>query len=340
MSSVWNDERFSVHSLTAAINEEPSVPDQIGKSGLFDEDGVETTYIDIERQGNDLQLVEPTPRGGPGETTGDEVRTLETFKIPHYQRDDHVTADEIQNVRQFGSDNQLEGLRARVVKKGSRHARDLDNTLEHQRIGAISGIVTTAKGTVLTNLYSKFGYAVPAPLDLDHSDSGLKLGRVLKYALYGIEDDLDRNYGHIHTFTGRNLHEWIWNRPEVRETFLNTTSAGVLRNDVPDVFEYGAFKFERYKQGKKAREAGGGTYIGHDEARVVPFGVQDLFLTRFAPADYEETVNTEGLPLYMRQYADPNGKGRSLEVQMNPISICTNPGVLRKIRLQNYNPND
>ncbi|WP_109317213.1 major capsid protein [Pseudovibrio ascidiaceicola] len=338
MSSIWNDDKFSVHSLTASINEQPSVPDQIGKSGLFEEDGVNTTYIDIERQGNDLQLVEPTPRGGPGETTGDEVRTMETFKIPHYQRDDHVTADEVQNVREFGTDNQLEGLRERVVSKGGRHARDLDNTLEHQRIGAISGIVTTAKGVVLANLYQKFGYAVPPALDLDHSNSDLKLGRFLKHALYGIEDDLDRNYGHMHVYTGRDLHEWIWFRPEVQDRFKNTAEAQTLLEDVPETFNYAGFKFERYKQGRKAREAGGGTYIAHNEARVVPFGVQDLFLTRFAPADYEETVNTKGLPLYMRQYPDPNGKGRSLEVQMNPISLCTNPSVLRKIRLQNYSP--
>ncbi|KZK85768.1 hypothetical protein PsAD46_03359 [Pseudovibrio sp. Ad46] len=338
MPDIWDDDRFSVHNLTLAINEEPSVPDQIGKSGLFEEDGVDTTYIDIEREGNDLQLVEPTARGGPGETTGDEDRTLESFKIPHYERNDHISADEIQNVRKTGTNDQLERLQERVVKKGRKHNRDLDNTLEHQRMGALNGIVLTRNGKTLANLYAKFGYAIPAPLDLDHDDKDLNLGSFMMHALYGIEDDLDRAYGHMHVFSGRNLHEWIWNRPEVRETFLNTSSAGKLRNAAPDKFDFGGFKFERYKQGRKAREAGGGTYIAHNEARIVPFGVPDLFITRFGPADYEDTVNTEGLPLYLRQYADPNGKGRSIEVQMNAMSLCTNPGVLRKIRLQNYTP--
>ena len=40
-----------------------------------------------------------------------------------------------------------------------------------------------------------------------------------------------------------------------------------------------------------------------------------------------------GLPYYMKQYAPLNGKGRWLEVQSNPISLCTKPKVLRKLTL-------
>ena len=65
----------------------------------------------------------------------------------------------------------------------------------------------------------------------------------------------------------------------------------------------------------------------------MPLGVPDLFITRFAPADYEETVNTMGLPRYMRQYMMPNGKGRHIEVESNPISLCTRPTALRKLML-------
>ncbi len=36
----------------------------------------------------------------------------------------------------------------------------------------------------------------------------------------------------------------------------------------------------------------GAPYIAANEARVVVKGVPELFITRFAPADYEETVNT------------------------------------------------
>ncbi len=109
--------------------------------------------------------------------------------------------------------------------------------------------------------------------------------------------------------------------------------AQVLRQDVPDVFEFGGATWERYRTGAKATADLGSPYIGHSEARVVVKGVPELFITRFAPADYEETVNTVGLPFYAKQWARQDGKGRHLQVQMNAISLCTRPGVLRKLTL-------
>ena len=60
-------------------------------------------------------------------------------------------------------------------------------------------------------------------------------------------------------------------------------------------------------------------------------GVPELFIERYAPADYEETVNTMGLPRYAKQFAVEGGKSRKLEVQTNPIAICTQPDTLRRI---------
>jgi hypothetical protein len=74
----------------------------------------------------------------------------------------------------------------------------------------------------------------------------------------------------------------------------------------------------------------GSGFIAQDEARFFPTGVPELFLTRFAPADYTETVNSIGYPRYAKQYPMPNGKGINLEVQMNAISLCTRPEVLRQ----------
>ena len=58
-----------------------------------------------------------------------------------------------------------------------------------------------------------------------------------------------------------------------------------------------------------------------------------MYLTRFGPADYEETVNTIGLPRYARQYAMANGKGRHLDAQMNVINLCTRPAALRRLTI-------
>jgi len=329
---IWSDDGFTLESLTVAVNKEPYRPGQVSATGLFDEDGVTTTTVSVELRDGKLSLVEPSERGGPGETVGDESRVRIPFDVDHYQRDDSILADEVQNVRAFGAENRLETLTERVERKAQRHARDLTMTLEHQRVGAIKGIVTSKSGTVLHDLYSRFGLAVPAAVSLELDvDSTLATG-LWQDVVYALEDELDEPYDGLHVFTGRDFHKALWQHKSVRETFV-FNNAQILRQDVPDTFEWGGATWERYRTGAKATSDLGAPYIAADEARVVPRGVPDLFITRFAPADYEETVNTVGLPFYAKQWARPDGKGRHLQVQMNPISLCTRPGVLRKLTL-------
>ncbi|WFP74505.1 major capsid protein [Mesorhizobium sp. WSM4906] len=333
MADIWDGDGFTVESLTAAINNEPYRPGQVSASGIFEEDGVTTTRISIEQRDGKLSLVEPTKRGAAGETVGDDDRSLVPFDIDHFQRDDSVLADEVQNVRQFGTTDQLETIERRVVRKGARHAQDLTMTLEHLRVGALKGIVTSKSGKTLIDLYNRFGIAVPAPVSLELDVETTKVGLLWQDVIYSIEDDLDEPYSGIHVFTGRDFHKALWTHKAVTDTFLYNAGASVLRQDVPDVFQFGSATWERYKTGAKATIDLGAPYIAANEARVVVKGVPELFITRFAPADYEETVNTIGLPLYMKQEPKRFNKGRDIQVQMNPINICTKPKVLRKLTL-------
>ncbi|CUX63289.1 MULTISPECIES: major capsid protein [Agrobacterium] len=324
---------FSLESLTAAVNAEPYRPGQISAAALFEEDSVSTTSVSIEMRNGKLSLVEPSSRGGSGETTGDDDRSKHIIGVPHYQRDDSIAADEVQNVREFGTESSLENLEGRVNRKAQRHARDLTMTLEHQRVGAIKGIVTSKSGGVLVDLYNLFGLAVPAAVSLELDVDSTIVTSLWQDVIYSLEDSLDEAYGGIRVFTGRDFHKALWQHKSVRETFLYNSGAAVLRQDVPDSFVWGGATWERYKTGAKATADLGSPYIAHNEARVVMEGVPDLFITRFAPADYNETVNTPGLPFYSRAIEKRNGKGYDLEVQMNAISVCTRPQTLRRLTL-------
>lgn len=331
--NVHTSDPFSLESLTAAVNAVPYRPGQVTASGLFDEDSVTTTMISIEQRDGKLGLVEPSARGGPGETTDDETRKKHPVIVPHYQRDDSVLADEVQNVREFGTESSLETITGRVNRKAQRHAQDLTMTLEHQRVGALKGIVLSKSGGTLLNLYNLFGIGVPSDVSLELDvDSTLVTG-LWQDVIYSIEDSLDEPYGGIHVFTGRDFHKSLWQHKSVRDTFLYNTGAAVLRQDVPDVFEWGGATWERYKTGAKATADLGAPYIAANEARVAITGVSELYITRFAPADYNSTVNTPGLPFYAQMIEMRNEKGYDMEVQMNAISICTRPQVLRKLTL-------
>lgn len=331
--NVHDADPFSLESLTAAVNAVPYRPGQVSASGIFLEDSVTTTLISIEQRDGKLGLVEPSQRGGPGETVDDETRKKIPIAVPHYQRNDSVLADEVQNVREFGTEASLETVVGRVNRKAQRHAQDLTMTLEHQRVGALKGIVLSKSGGTLLNLYNAFGVGVPADVSLELDVDATVVTSLWQDVVYSIEDSLDETYGGIHVFTGRDFHKALWQHKSVRDTFLYNTGAAVLRQDVPDVFEWGGATWERYRTGAKATTDLGAPYIASTEARVAIKGVEDLFITRFAPADYNDTVNTPGLPFYAQMIEKQNHKGYDMEVQMNAISICTRPQVLRKLTL-------
>jgi hypothetical protein len=331
--NVHTADAFSLESLTAAVNSVPYRPGQVTATGIFEEDSVSTTMISVELRDGKLGLVEPSARGGDGETVDDENRRKVPFEVPHYQRNDSVLADEVQNVREFGAENALETIITRVNRKAQRHAADLTMTLEHQRVGAIKGIITSKSGGVLVDCYNAFGMSVPSAVSLELDVDSTIVANLFQDVIYSVEDSLDEPYAGLHVFTGRDFHKALWTHKSVRDTFLYNTGATVLRQDVPDVFQFAGATWERYRTGARATTDLGAPYIAATEARVVPLGVPELFITRFAPADYNDTVNTPGLPFYAQMIEKRNMKGYDMEVQMNAVSLCTRPQVLRRLTL-------
>jgi len=113
---------------------------------------------------------------------------------------------------------------------------------------------------------------------------------------------------------------------EVRETYLNTAAAADLRGRVADEVSFGGITFRRYRGGV-------GFTVPTDKAFFYPEGIEGLFEIYYAPADTFETVNTLGQPLYARTIPDRDrGEWVRLEIESNPLPICTRPQVLRSAR--------
>lgn len=344
MLDIFNRTGFGVLEMTALVNKQPYVPGQISRSGLFESAGVRTLAVAIEERNGDLSLVAPTPRGGPGETTDNEKRKLRDFRIPHFQRDDAVVADEVQDLRAFGAEGdvgQVETLESILAEKMRKHTSALDATLEHQRCGAIKGLIVDKFGGVMADLYQAYGLAAAVPVEFDFGTASFGFRKACATVQRTIEDALDENYGvdGVDAWCGPDFFEAALQNAEYRSTFLNTPAAAALQaNAWTQSFSYGGINFMRYRTGRRAAASAAAQgaasanntpagFIGANEVRFVP-RVPGLFLTRFAPADYIETVNTMGLPRYAKVWPDPNGKRANLEVQMNAMSWCTRPEAL------------
>lgn len=329
---VFNSNAFGVVTLTDAINKVPFVPGRAGLVIDWNEEGVPTTSIMIEEQEGELKLLNPVPRGGVGETSADPNRNVRSLIIPHYQHDDSVLADQVQGVRAFGTANGVQTVQALVNQRLSQHvAWKLDPTLEYQRVGALKGIILNANGGTLYNLFTEFGVTQESVVDFDLDNASPTAGALREKC-----DDVDRlvatnlggtSYTGLHAFCGVTFWKQLIKHKDVRESYLASQSlATALLNPMAyKTIKVGNITFEEYR-GKN----GATPFVADGEVHIFPVGVPGLWRTVYGPADYEETVNTMGLPRYARQFPMPNGKGRNLESQMNALNYCTRPKVLIK----------
>lgn len=324
-------DRFSLQSLTAAVNEAPALPTRLASLGIFDEEGITTTQVVVEKNVETLTLITNTLRTVNPAPTAGTARSLASFVTTHLPTQNTITADTIQNLRAFGKASEEETLEAYVNSLMGRMRRRVDATIEYQRVGALKGRVVDADGTtVIEDLFAKFGLTQQsAQMTLNTGDANTdSRGQVLA-ALDLMEAALGNEpYTAVRVLCGKIFFRKLIAHPAVKKAYELWETGTFLRNDPRAGFDFAGARWEEYRGA-----IGGVPFIADGEAYLFPMGVFDMFLTRFAPANYVESANTIGLPYYAKQEATPLGKGRLIEVQSNPISLCTRPRAVVKLTI-------
>lgn len=336
---IFNDDAFSVVSLTDFINDVKYRPGRIGQMGLFSTSRVSTTSVAIERIGDIIQIVEPQPRGAPGKGRDMPKRTIQDLRVPHFPRPWGVSADSVQNVRAKGSESELETVQNVVGEVIAANAMDFDVTEEACRLGAVTGIVSyQGDAEADLNLFTAFGIAQPAEVDFDLDNANPAEGVLRKKCATQIRN-MRKALGavpftEVHSFVGDNFFDDLLSHPEVRETYKGWSEAQILRESYigknrgeNPMFEFGGIVWENYGE-----IDGEGVGINTDKAQFFPTGVPNLFRTYYAPANYNETVNTLGERLYAKQETAKFDKGVEGELQMNALHICTRPATLLRAK--------
>ena len=326
IADVFQSNIFTTKSLTDAINRLPFKPSRIGQMGLFESRGVSTTSVVIEERDGQLQLLPTKQRGAPSSLGTAPKRRARPFLIPHVPHDEAVLASDVQDVRAFGSEDQLKPVSQLVNDRLLAMRQNHEVTHEHLRIGAIRGVILDADGTtVLFDLFEEFGKTeveVDFELDVDATKVKAKCHEVTRK----IEEALGAApYDHIHAFVGANFWDDLVNHPTVEKAYERWSDGAFLRTDQRSGFEFSRIIFEEYR-GK----VGDVDFIDADQARFFPVGVPQLFRHYNAPADFMETVNTIGQPVYAKSERMEFDRGSKLHSQSNPLPLCTRPEVLVK----------
>ena len=322
---IFNDDAFSVSTLTQTITDIPRVATRIGSSGLFTERGMPTLGMMVEREGSSLKLVPAQVRGSVGEPVKLGPRTMVNLPTVHLPQRGSMLADEVQGIRAFGKETEVEAASARFAQKLGLAKSQIDITMEYHRIGAIKGQVLDADGTtVLLDVYSAFGmtqqtkFFVLGTAGTKVKQKCVELKRMIQAKLGG------RSFTKVRVLCSESFFDDLVGHATVEKAYELYNQNSHARTDQTGTgFEFADVIFEVYAGGIGTTE-----FIPDGLAYAYPEGVSNLFQTWYAPADWMETVNTLGLPYYAKQEVMPYNKGVSFESQSNPLNFCSLPEVV------------
>jgi hypothetical protein len=331
MNNPFSNDAFGAIALTMAINILPNRYGRLEEINLMPARPVRLRQIAIEERNGVLSLL-PTAVVGAAGTVGKRgKRKIRSFIVPHIPHDDVVLPEEVQGIRAFGSEGELSAL-SDVLALHLQSMRDKHAiTLEHLRMGALKGVILDADGSTIYDLYSEFGITAKTinfQLDVDTTDVKAKCLELKRY----IEDNLRGEFmTGVQVLVSAEFFDSLTGHPKVETAYERWQQGEALRTDMRKGFTFAGVEFQEYRGQATDPDGTVRRFIADSEAHAFPLGTSQTFATYFAPADFNESVNTMGQPLYAKQEPRKFERGTDLHTQSNPLPMCHRPGVLVKL---------
>lgn len=331
INNPFDDPAFSMAELTAAINILPNNYGLINQMGLFRAQPVRTRQISIEENNGVLNLLPTKAPGSPGTVGKKGKRKLRGFSVPHIPHDDVVLPEEVQGIRAFGSEDQVQTLSDIITD----HLQTMRNkhaiTLEHLRMGALKGIILDSDGSVLLDLYQEFAITpkvVSFALATATTDIKKKCLEVKRHIEKNLMGEVMEG---VQTLVSPEFFDALTSHDRVKDAYQRWHEGSALRDDMRDGFPFGGLLFKEYIAEASDGDGNIRRFIAANEGHAFPVGTQETFRTYFAPADFNETVNTLGRPIYVKQESRKFERGTDIHTQSNPLPMCHRPAVLVKL---------
>lgn len=325
--NVFNEDAFSLTELTATINNMVFTPTMIAGLGIFEESGVATLTALVEEINEQIALLTPKPRGSSGAVVNSDKRRVHNISLPHIPQRATIMADAVQGIREFGQESQTKSVESVRNERLLKMKRQIDYAIEYHRLLALQGSYMDANGDI-QSAYTLLGGSRDS-VDFVLGTGTTKIREKCLDVIGHVEDGLGGvPYTEIHAIASPSLWKKLVAHPKVEETYLNTSMAASLRTGLTGTMEFGDIIWHRYR-------GAGSASVTTDKAFAFPIGVPGMYMSRYAPADYNETVNTMGLPYYAKSRPLDFDKGLEIEAQSNPLNLCLRPPALVEITTSN-----
>jgi hypothetical protein len=330
---------YNMIALTGAINELPYIPHELEEWLPWNVQGeaIDKLLIEFLADGS-LELIDEAARGsGKKESVDRDVRSSILIKVPYYPQWETIMAAQVQGVRAFGSDSELEGYQVKVNEALQKIKNKNALMREFIRAGALQGKILKKDGNVSQDLLALFGISKnthQAALGTATTDVVAEIIEAKEKA----EDELGQFQGLARGYKlicGKNIFRKITRHAKVEKAYeyWNSTSGmgGAARDDLRKGFPIASdVDVVSYSKGK----VGSTNFLDPDTALLCPI-VDGLYQTRNAPADNKWAVNTIGLPEYASSQELPLGKGDEVHGEMSTVSYVERPRAVVEFKSSN-----
>lgn len=336
---VFNQDAFSAISLTMAVDRYGYVPTTLGSiPGLVTPAPVATRDVFIERRANAPALIHTSPLGAPPSQKGPDLRDARPFKTKRIARGSRITAEQLQGVRAFGSETELQTLQLEMGRRTLQIRQDFALTKEFYLFNMIQGLFLDADGSQIYSWADEFEQVIPAEVTFGFSASAITATTVREYCAQ-IRRTMSRNLQglggdgfRIVAICGDSFWDALTSCLEVRETYLNWAAAADIRNDLGrpwTAFRYGDINFINYRGTDDQTTLS----MPSDLAYIFPVGA-GIFQWAMAPAERMEFVSTLGRDMYNWVVLDQQrNMWADLEYASYPLPVCIQPQALASAHL-------
>jgi len=334
MLNVFRQDAFSTIQLASAIEKVPYQPTKLGNLGLFEDFPIRTKMLAVEQRAGQLVLVNTSPRGSAPQPRTTEKRAMRYFDVPRLATDFTVQADELQDVREFGTESVLMQMQTEVARRLSGPTgiqRNIEYTWELHRLGAIQGQLLDADGSTINNWFTEFGISAPTEVafNLSAGTTGLRgfiNTNIIRPMLKAAQGAFIEGVTEVHCLCGDTFYDNLVNHPDVVRTFLNWQAAQELRTATAyGDFEFGGVIWHNYR----GSDNGSDIAIAADKAKFFFRKAPGVFQVAWAPCEFMPWVNTLGRPFYPIPIFDRDRNSWwKVELYSYPLHICTRPETL------------
>ena len=329
---VFNQDAFSLISLSHAIDRMPYTPQFLGGLGIFQSEPVNNSTVWIDERDGAISLIQTSPRGAaPKELERDE-RKARPLKVPRLAKGSTLQANEIASLRAFGSETEQTVVMQEFMRRMDRVRNDVELTHENMRLGALQGVVLDADGSVIYDYFDEFGITPAADVEFALNDDTADIAGTARQMARSMARSSKGALGPnatIHALTGDNFYDLLINHPQVRQTYLNWSASADLRDQAAfGAFTYGGVVWHNYR----GTDDNSTVAVDVDEAHVFPIGGNGVFQQIMAPSDeFIPFVGTPGQNVYAMTIRDRDRDAWVRgEIYSYPLFMCSRPEVLRK----------